>query len=96
MMKPWVGNAVLLIASGLICLLATEVFIRVVAPRDLSGIPIVYSDKGLIVNKENGSVRHELGDRLVRYDFYPLHIRGSQIDRSKAQILVVGESFTFG
>jgi hypothetical protein len=86
----------LLVASLLASLMVAELAIRIFRPQPLSGSWRVLTDKGLLVNKSGGSARHDGNGRSVRYSFSHPHLRGKGLDPEATQVLVVGDSFTFG
>lgn len=48
-----------------------------------------------MVNKSEGTARHQLGDRVVHYRFTEPHLRAPAPEGSN-KVLVLGDSFTFG
>lgn len=85
----------LLALSTAFALLAAEVIVGFVMPQNLSGSWIIETDKGLRANKSQGNARHQLGKRVVTYDFAAPHLRGPSAV-GKVRVLIVGDSFTFG
>ncbi len=81
-------------------ILISEVFIRIVAPQNLTGTSRVQDDTGLLLNKDSGHSQHQFFGTSVVYHFGKYHDRllahpVSEIER-KPRVLVLGDSFTFG
>lgn len=92
-------NTMLTIFALAISILLSEAIIRQVIPQNLSGSWRVRTDKGLLVNKSIGTAKHQLGERVVEYNFHEPHLRDTSISTGKMngiKILTVGDSFTFG
>jgi len=85
-----------LVASLFVGLLVGEVVVRVAAPQNLSGTWREYHARGYLVNKADGTARHQFGDRVVHYRFNEHHMRGAPIGSGKVRVLALGDSFTFG
>ena len=95
-MKKTIQNLLLFFLAAVIALTLVEVVIRTTIPQNLSGFWRVKTDNGLLVNKSSGSAKHQLGNRIVYYHFYEPHLRDSYTRNGTIQILVLGDSFTFG
>jgi lysophospholipase L1-like esterase len=82
-------------AFGLIC---CEMTLRIFFPQDLSGTWLVDAATGdYQLNKSNGEVRHQIGNRVVHYRFFPPHLRDTPlISDGSRRVLFLGDSFTFG
>jgi len=94
-MKSFVGKTLLLILSTGFSILAAEITVSITQPQNLSGSWRVETEKGLLVNKSCGSSRHQLGNRVVSYEFASPHLRGP-VHSGSVRVLVLGDSFTFG
>jgi len=90
------GSLILVILSITLSLLLAEAIIRIFLPQPLSGTWRVNSEKGYMLNKSGGTARHQKGSRVVQYRFNELHLRGGAIQANIPEILVVGDSYTFG
>ena len=75
---------------------AAELFVRYANPQNLSGNWQQHTDRGLRVNRSDGTARHQRGDRVVEYRFSPPHLRGPSPTEGPLRVLVLGASFTFG
>jgi hypothetical protein len=89
-------NILLFLSSLFLSLILSEHLVRIFAPQDLSGSRFEFTDTGLYVNRSEGEVRHQKGNRVVNYVFHPPHLRGSPAAAGGIRILTVGDSFTFG
>lgn len=95
-MKARIRKLALLVVSVAGALLLAELGLRLFAPEPLSGSYRVATDTGLLINRSEGSARHQLGDRVVRYRFFPPGLRGQPLDPARETVLCLGDSFTFG
>jgi hypothetical protein len=91
-----VRNVVLVVVSTVIALSMGEGLVFWLAPQDLSGSHLRQSPAGYLVNRSDGRTRHQLGDRVVYYEFSYPHLRGDAPNPEASRILVLGDSFTFG
>jgi len=82
--------------SLFIALAVGEVAVRFLAPQDLSGSWRNPHPRGYLLNKGDGSSRHQFGDRVVHYRFNELHQRGGPVAKDGRRLLAVGDSYTFG
>src|SRR5438876_7094281 len=82
--------------SLLVGLAAGELAVRVLAPQDLSGSWRSQHPRGYLLNKSEGSSRHQSGDRVVHYRFNEFHQRGGPVTDYGHRVLAVGDSYTFG
>ena len=62
----------------------------------MSGAWRVVSPQGLMINKNEGTARHQSGSRVVVYRFNRNHLRGAAIPDEGIKVLCLGDSFTFG
>src|SRR5262245_54928272 len=85
-----------LAVSLLIALAAGELAVRFLAPQDLSGSWRNQHPRGYLLNKAEGSSRHQFGDRVVQYRFNEFHQRGGPVSDQGRRLLAVGDSYTFG
>ncbi|MCI0560206.1 MAG: SGNH/GDSL hydrolase family protein [Nitrososphaera sp.] len=95
-MRKSLGNLFLLLISIVVSVVAAEVALRMVYEPDLSGSWRIYDQRGLRLNKSEGSFPHHGGGYSATYSFRYPHLRGSTANEGKFRILVLGESFTFG
>jgi lysophospholipase L1-like esterase len=86
----------LLFFSVFISVLLAEAFVRVFAPQDLNGSSFEQIANGVYANKSHGESRGQHGARVVRYGFFPPHLRDTPVPSSGMRVLVVGDSLTFG
>jgi hypothetical protein len=86
----------LLAFGGGLALILGEVLIRLAAPQPLNGFWTIDTPTGLRVNKSSGWSRHQFGRRVVRYHFFPPHLRDTPIKDGVIRVLTLGDSFTFG
>ena len=91
-----IRSTALLAFSLLIAFMFAELVVRWVEPQDLSGSWRVTSDSGLLMNKSSGAAVHSLRDIRVKYQFGQPGLRNSQVQPDAQNILVLGDSFTFG
>lgn len=89
-------RAILVLIPVLASLALGEALVRIVAPQDLSGSWFRLGPRGLVMNKAHGTVRHQLGDRVVHYRFNSFHQRGAEPLPGVPAVLVIGDSFSFG
>lgn len=73
-----------------------ELVLRAFAPQDMSGRWLVTTSRGLVLNKDGGTARHQFGARTVTYRFNHLHQRGAEALPGVPRVLVLGASYTFG
>lgn len=95
-MKKTLINSGLLLFSILITLCFAELIVKFFYPQDLSGTWRTLSPKGYLLNKASVTSRHQLGDRIIYYHLNSHHLRSREVDTSRHNILVFGDSFTFG
>ncbi len=96
MMKEKLLNFLVLTISLVITLIVCEIVVKIILPQNLTGSFKNQTEDGLWANKSHGSIRHQFNDRTVHYRFYPPHLRDTQQKPESTQILVLGDSFTFG
>lgn len=89
-------NLLLVAVSLSVSLLLGEMVIRIISPQNLSGSWRVDSGTGYMLNKSNGSSRHQFGNQVVHYEFRPPHLRDMGISKGDYKVLVLGDSYTFG
>ena len=89
-------NLLVVVIAIVTSLVLAEAAVRIIAPQDLSGSWLQASGRGYMVNKSDGSARHQLGKQVVYYHFYKPHLRATPVKPAKLRVLVVGDSFTFG
>ena len=73
-----------------------EIMLRVFSPQDMTGTWRVFGERGYLLNRSQGTARHQLGDRAVRYRFTAPHRRGAPARPGVPRVLVLGDSLTFG
>ncbi len=93
-----IKNFILFCFSLFLSILLAELLVSFFSPQDLSGTWRVFSaDKNYMLNKNYGSVRHQLKKIVVNYSFGDNHTRVySNKMNCEKKILVLGDSFTFG
>jgi len=92
-----VAERLFLLALGFgLALILGEVLIRLAAPQPLSGFWTIDTATGLRANKSSGQSRHQFGERVVHYSFFPPHLRDTPVKDGAIHILTLGDSFTFG
>lgn len=79
----------------LFLILMLEFFFKLFLPQNLQGKMTVLTDFGF-ANKSYGSSIHFFNDIKVRYNYSYPHLRKSFFDENKENILILGDSFTFG
>ena len=83
--------------STLIALVVGECTIRIAAPQDITGSFRVQSEqRGQLINRAGGEAPHSFGERHVVYRFNSLHMRGPEPRGAQRNVLLLGDSFTFG
>jgi len=83
--------------STLIALVLGECTIRIAAPQDITGSFRVQSEeRGQLINRAGGEAPHSFGERHVVYRFNSLHMRGGEPRGAQRNVLLLGDSFTFG
>lgn len=79
-----------------VALLAVEVLLRIVAPRDLSGTWLTTGAGGYDVNRAGTVARHRQAGQQVSYSINSLGFRGPEPSTAGKRVLVLGDSVTFG
>ncbi len=87
---------ILITCSLALSLLLAEFIVSIVSPQNLSGTWLTTSKRGYSLNRANWEARHQLGERTVSYSLNSLHQRSPEPQPEARQILVLGDSFTFG
>ncbi|MCX7121961.1 MAG: SGNH/GDSL hydrolase family protein [Gammaproteobacteria bacterium] len=70
--------------------------IRWIPGDNIIGVPSVISERGYTLNPSSGEATQQDGTRVVKYHYFPPHLRGTPVDPNAKHILVLGDSFTFG
>lgn len=90
----------LVFVSVLMALLLVELLIRSFFPQNLSGSWLINHASGLILNKSEGTSRHEYAGVSISYRFGEYHNRKTEKQGSTKtgipKLLILGDSFTFG
>jgi lysophospholipase L1-like esterase len=96
--KQIIFGAITAVLSVVVSFVLAEVTLRLFLPQDLSGSWRVDAPMGgYQLNKSDGSARHQFKDRVVKYSFFPPHLRDTPlIDDDRLRVLFLGDSFTFG
>ena len=94
--RAWFFRLLIVFISIFAGLLLCEIAVRLIAPKDLSGMWSERTPRGGNINRKNWTVRHQLHDRILHYRFNDLHLRGGPIGAGMNRVLSVGDSFTFG
>lgn len=94
--RTWFLRLLIVAVTVFIGLLFCEMGVRVIAPQALSGTWSEATARGGIMNRANWTVRHQLYDRVLRYRFNDLRLRGGPVGSATNRVLVMGDSFTFG
>ena len=89
-------DVLLVLAACALAIGMAELAVRAIAPQDLTTSYLVQNANGLWLNKSSGSARHQVGAFEARYRFFPGHLRDSQRMPGRTNVLVLGDSFTFG
>ena len=94
----WIKGVTLVFASIAIAVLLVEFVSRIAMPQNLSSSWRVKNERGLVLNKSDGSATQQFFDRNVTYSFGPPGVRThkSLVGDGSDKVLVVGDSFTFG
>lgn len=95
-MKRWIPRLALLAAATLVAILFCEITVRLFFPQELQGSKYDITESGLQVNKREGSVNDQFGDRRVIYQYYEPHLRDTPLRPDANQVLVLGDSYVFG
>ena len=95
-MRKWLANLSLLLMSLIVSVAAAEITLRLISDHELSGSWRVFDERGLHLNKSEGSIPHHRAGYSATYSFRHPHLRGRVPVEAKYRILVLGESFTFG
>jgi len=96
--KKIINSSIVVIIATIISLLLAELIVVVVSPQDLSGSWSVLHESGLLLNKPEGSTKHQFKDKTVKYNFNKFHARdvGTYDIRKEKRVLMLGDSFSFG
>jgi lysophospholipase L1-like esterase len=94
--KNGVINSAVLLVTLVVVMFLGEGIVRIFVPQEMSGTWRVTTKNGYFVNKSEGTVRHQFGQKVVTYTFYEPHLRGTPLKEKGIRILVIGDSFTFG
>ncbi len=86
----------LLIASLFLSLLFAEMLIRVLLPQDKMVTWIEMHESGFVMNQSGGDSFQELNGERAIYSFSKEGLRGDSPDLKKENVLLIGDSFTFG
>jgi lysophospholipase L1-like esterase len=82
--------------AGIVALMLAEVAVRVLAPQQLAGSWLTDSGHGYDVNRPGAVASHTFGNRTAHYRINAGGFRGGPIAPAQANVLVVGDSVTFG
>tara|TARA_A100001015_G_C15019986_1_gene727489 strand:- start:578 stop:1588 length:1011 start_codon:yes stop_codon:yes gene_type:complete len=79
-------------------LIITELIIKNFYPQNLTGSWGHFSQSGLLMNKNKGSAKHQVGSNIVKYNFGKYHSRITNLDKISRdkKILWLGSSYSFG
>ncbi|MSO93447.1 MAG: hypothetical protein EXQ86_08625 [Rhodospirillales bacterium] len=83
-------------AAFIVALALGELAVRTIAPQNLSGSWFVIGPRGLVLNKAEGTARHQSGARAVNYRFNRFHQRGGEPVPGMPSVLLLGSSSAFG
>lgn len=96
-MKTRLGKFLLFTASTLLALVLAEFLIRVFLPQDKIVTWIEMHPRGFMMNQKNIDAIHYFNDRELRYQLNEIGLRGKEsFQNDKTNILLLGDSFTFG
>ncbi len=87
-MKRWIPRLALLAAATLVAILFCEITVRLFFPQELQGSKYDITESGLQVNKREGSVNDQFGDRRVIYQYYEPHLRDTPLRPDANQVLI--------
>ncbi len=90
------AGALVVVVAVMVALLLGEAAVRLVLPQNMSNSFFVENELGLPVNRDNGTARQQIGDVVVEYRFFEHHLRDSRKRDDRTNVLVLGDSFTFG
>lgn len=77
-------------------LVLAEILVRNLFPQAMSTSFRVDTDTGLSILRGDGNARHQVAGHTQTYNFYRPYLRDTQRNPDRENILVLGESWTFG
>lgn len=95
-LKSILRNGFLACLAFIVAIFCAEGLARLLMPKSMVGACFEMTDKGLIVNRSEGSTQHRYANTVVDYNFFEPHLRDTPIGRRGIKVLTVGDSFTFG
>lgn len=95
-MKTRAGKLLLVVAGVVLAFILAEILVRVFLPQNKMVTWIEMHPRGFMMNQSDISALHEFNDRELRYQLNEIGLRGESINPDATNILLLGDSFTFG
>ena len=95
-MKEVIKNSLISIVTLIVSLLIIEGVFKFFIPQELSWSWRTISEHGYLLNKANWESTHRFNGVKAKYRFNEFHMRGDDVDFANKNILVLGDSYSFG